>query len=222
MYRKHHTRGIVVSGKIEGDSNKRINIFTENFGLINARVQGSRNIHSKLRGGSQDFSFGEFSLVHGKSGWRVVSARADKNLFEAFRNSPAKLKIVSNILNLIKKLVSEEAHISLATAKLSAKSGVFNIVYNFFTFLEKVSHFASSSAKATLDKEASRGEERNEIILAECLTLIRILHILGYMRHDPELSILISSYEINIDDLETIAPRRSKMVALINESLKAV
>jgi hypothetical protein len=41
------------------------------------------------------------------------------------------------------------------------------------------------------------------------------------MRYDPELAIPISSSEIQIKDLETIAPRRLKMVALINESLKA-
>lgn len=191
MFIKHHTKGIVVSSKIEGDSNKRVNLFTENFGLISARVQGARNIHSKLRSGSQDFSLSEFSLVHGKSGWKVVSVRADKNLFEIFRNFPSKLKIVGNILNLVKKLVSEE----------EAHTPVFNIIYNFFIFLEMA--------------------QEQDIALAECLTLMRILHALGYMRHDPELSIPITSSEINIGDLETIAPRRFQMISLINESLKA-
>jgi DNA repair protein RecO (recombination protein O) len=191
MYQKHHTRGIVIGGQIEGDSNRRVSIFTEDFGLVSARVQGARNIGSKLRGGSQDFSFGEFSLVHGKSGWRVVSVRAEQNFYESFRNSPAKLKIAGNIFNLIKKLVSEEeAHTSL-----------FNIVSNFLNFL-------------VMAKES-------DIALAECLTLIRILHTLGYMRHDPEFLIPMSSAEINIKDLEKIAPRRWKMVELINESLKA-
>lgn len=190
MFIKHHTKGIIVSSKIEGDSNKRVNIFTERFGLINAKVQGARNVHSKLRSGSQDFCLGEFSLVAGKTGWRVVSVRADKNLFEIFRNSPNKLKIVCNVLNLVKKLISEEAH-----------TPVFNIIYNFFIFLGTA--------------------QEQDIALAECLTLVRILHALGYMRHDPELSIPITSSEINVGDLETIAPRRYQMISLINESLKA-
>ena len=201
MYCKHHTKGIVISSRIEGDSNKLVNIFTENFGLINAKVQGARNLQSKLRGGSQDFSFSEFSLVHGKAGWKVVSSRAEQNFYEAFKNSSAKLKIVGNIFNLIKKLISEEAHISLATTKLGSNSGVFNIVLNFFNFLIKA--------------------REGDIALAECLTLTRILHALGFMRHDPELSIPISSSEIGIKDLEIIAPRRLKMITLINESLKA-
>jgi DNA repair protein RecO len=191
MYCKHHTKGIVVSGKGEGSDSRRINIFTENFGLISAKVQGGRNLRSKLRGGSQDFSIGEFSLIRGKTGWRVVSVRPTKNLFEVFRNFPDKLKISGNILNLVRKLVAEEeAHTSL-----------FGIVRNFFSFLEKA--------------------KEGDIALAECLTLLRILHSLGYVRHDPELSVPISSSEITIESLEDIAPRRSKMVQLINESLKA-
>jgi recombinational DNA repair protein (RecF pathway) len=204
MYCKHHTKGVVVSSRIEGDSNKLINIFTENFGLINAKVQGARNLQSKLRSGSQDFSLGEFSLVRGKTGWRVVSSRADKNLFEEFKDSPEKLKMVGNILNLIKKLVAEEeAHHSY--------NSVFNIVSNFFKFLEK----------ATNSAEASSGKQEKDIALAECLTLVRILHALGYMRNDPELAIPISHNEIQTKDLELIAPKRSQMISLINESLKA-
>jgi DNA repair protein RecO len=191
VYRKHHTKGIIVGSCIEGDSNRRINIFTEKFGLVSARVQGARNIHSKLRGGCQDFSFGEFSLVHGKAGWKVVSACSHRNFFELLRNSPAKLKIAGNILNLIKKLVSEE----------EAHTPLFSVVSNFLTFLATA--------------------EEKDIALSECLTLLRVLHILGFMGHDPELSIPISSTEITIEALEIIAPRRSKMISLINESLKA-
>ena len=194
MYCKHHTKGIIVSSKIEGNDSKRVNIFTENFGLVSARVQGARNIHSKLRNGSQDFSLGEFSLIHGKTGWRMVSTRTEKNLFEEFRSSPNKLKIVGNILNLIKKLISEEE-------TKNSYNSIFNIISNFFIFLIKA-------------------KEKN-IALAECLTLVRILHSLGYMRHDPELSIPISSSEITIENLEIISLRRSQMIQLINESLKA-
>ena len=108
-----------------------------------------------------------------------------------FRNSPDKINIVSNVLNLIKKLVAEE----------EAHSKLFIIVSNFLIFL------------ITAKEE--------EVALTECLTLIRILHSLGYMRHDPEFMIPMTSTEIEIKDLEMIAPRRSKMVQLINESLKA-
>ena len=128
--------------------------------------------------------------MHGNTGWKVVSFRAEKNLFETFRTNPSKLKIVGNVLGLIKKLVSEE----------EAHSSLFSIVLNFFNFL--------ITAK------------EHDIALAECLTLLRILHSLGFMRHDPEFMIPMSSTEIATTDLEIIAPRRLKIIELINESLK--
>lgn len=191
MYHKHHTRGIVVSGRSVSDSDKQINIFTESFGMISARVRGARVVRSKLRSGSQDFSSGEFSLVHGKSGWKVVSVRADQNFFEIFRQNPLKLKIVGNFFNLIKKLASEE----------EANPTLFEIISNFLKFLTTAAE--------------------KDVALAECLTLMRVLRSLGYVRHDPELVIPMSSSEIRIKDLETIAPHRIKIIELINESLKA-
>jgi DNA repair protein RecO len=194
MYKKHHTKGIIISGKAESKDSRRVDIFTEEFGLLSVRVQGARNIHSKLRFGVQNFSFGEYSMVHGRTGWRLVSARPEKNFFEIFRSSSDKIKIAGNILNLIKKLTSENS-------EAGSETSLFKVVSNFFDFLEK--------------------SEDKDIDLAECLTLMRILHSLGYMRHDPELMIPLSSSEILSEHLDTIAPRRSKIVSLINESLKA-
>ena len=206
MYRKHHTKGIVISSKVEGDSNKRVNLFTESFGLLNAKVQGGRNMHSKFRSGSQDFSYGDFSLIHGKTGWRVVGVSSEQNFYESFRNSPDKMRIVSNVLNLIKKLTDEE----------KINSQLFTIVSNFLNFL-----LADELSRDTFKLPRSQKAPFDSIALTECLTLIRILHSLGYMRHDPEFMIPMTSSEIEIKDLEAIAPRRAKMVALINESLKA-
>lgn len=193
MYHKHHTRGIVISGQNQSD-NRLVNIFTENFGLIFAKVQGASSTHSKLRAGVQDFSFGEFSLISGKTGWKVVSAIPQKNLFETFRSDKNKLKIVCNILHLIKKLISEEVR--------NTNHSVFAIISSFFVFLEKA--------------------DKNEIALAECLVLLRILHALGFLRHDPELSVPIASIEIDAKNLTQIAPRRSQIISLINESLKSI
>src|SRR3989344_5788358 len=190
MYHKHHTKGIVIGSNVEGDDSRRVCIFTENFGLINARVQGARNVHSKLRTGSQDFCLGEFSLVHGRAGWKVVSTKSEINIFENLRYSPEKLKIAVNVLNLIKKLVEEE----------EVHTPIFFIISNFLNFLREA-------------KEES-------VSLSECLVLLRILHSLGYMREDPDFAIPILSAEMQATDLELLAPRRLKMIELINESLK--
>lgn len=191
MYCKHHTKGVVLSGKNEENDSRRVCLFTEQFGVISAKVQGARNVKSRLRGGVQDFSLGEFSLIRGRSGWKVVSMRAESNLFEIFKNDAEKLKITGNIFGLLKKLVSEEI----------PSTPLFSVVSNFLDFI--------------------KGAKKGEVILAECLTLMRILYILGYMKYDPELTIPISSSEIGTEHLNLVAPRRSRIVSLINESLRS-
>lgn len=190
MYHKYHTRGVIIGGKADGDDSKRVSVFTEDFGFINAKIQGARHTRSKLRSCSQELSIGEFSLVHGKSGWKMVSAKSEKNIFELLRSSPLKLKVAVSVLSLTRKLSGEEDHFVL-----------FKIILNFLNFITKA--------------------EEKDVPLAECLVLLRVLHSLGYMRYDPDFSVPISSSEIEIKDLEIIAPKRQKMVELINESLKA-
>lgn len=192
MYYKHHTKAIVLNTNLEGDSSKFLRIFTEDLGLVFAKVQGARNIHSKLRSGVQDFSFGEFSLVSGKLGWKVVSVRPEKNYFEILKNEKQKVKVVGNVFNLIKRLVETD----------SIQKELFKVVLNFLDFI-------------VLAKD-------DEVSLIECLTLMRILHILGFMRHDPDFVFLTSSSNIDISHLKQIAPKRSKLIELINESLKVV
>lgn len=189
MYHKHHTRGIVISNNIEGVDSKRLLLFTEKFGLINARAQGVRNLKSKLRSGTQTLSFGEFSLVHGKIGWKLVSVRPERNFFEDSKDDLDRLNIINNVLKLIKKLIDEQSLPNL-----------FKITINFFVYLDNA--------------------PREKYALAECLTLMRILHELGLMRHDPEFTIPLVSSEINTRDLENLAPKRCKIISLINESLK--
>jgi recombinational DNA repair protein (RecF pathway) len=204
MFTKYHTKGLVIAGQIEDHDSRRITIFTEDLGLVRSKVQGGRSLASKLRVGAQDFSFGEFSLICGKGGWKIVSIRPEKNFFEILKGRPGRLKMMANVLNLIKKIMAEE----------KSEPEIFKIILNFLNFL-------TSDVSAGNLGQTTQNLNEDQLAVAECLTLTRILHCLGFMRHDPELLIPISSVEIEIKDLEKIAPRRSKMIALINESLKA-
>lgn len=191
MYRKQHTKGLVLGSLATGESSSLVSLFTKEMGLINARVQGSRKLASRLRSHHQKFSYGDFSLVHGKAGWKLVGAKAEENFFESFVGEKKKVVIAQSVFNLIKKLVDAET-----------ESALFDIVINFLNFLKTA--------------------EREELALAECLVILRILHNLGYMHHDPELAIPISSTEVTRSDLDLIAPRRTRIISLINESLKMI
>lgn len=190
MYHKHHTKGIVLKNFEVGDSSKKIQIFTDEFGLITAKVQNARSVNSKMRFGIQEYSFGNFSIVKGKNEWKLVSASSNQNLFEDFKNEKEKLLILLNVLNLIKKLSGEEEQ----------NKKIFYVVENFIKFIKSA--------------------ESGKLPLVECLVLLKILNIFGYMRNDPDFSIPMSASEINEKDLNIIAPKRAKVVELINESLK--
>ncbi|HEY4480288.1 MAG TPA: DNA repair protein RecO [Candidatus Paceibacterota bacterium] len=191
MYHKHHTKGLILESRGEGDQSIRAKVLTENFGLLSVKVQGARFLSSKLKSGCQEFSLSSFSFVKGKTGWKMVSAEAEKNYFEILKNSPEKLIVMGNVLNLSKKLLSGE----------EKDEKVFSAIVNFLSLLEKTPGAM--------------------VPILEGISLMRILHILGYMKADPDLLAPVSASEIVMSDLETIAPRRARIVSLINESLKA-
>lgn len=178
-------------GRDDGPDSRRISIFTESFGLVSGKVQGARNLNSKLRSASQDFTLGEFSLVKGKNGWKVVSVRGDSNIFEDLRGSKGKLRAGVNVLNLLKKLAPEE----------EASPIIFPVVLNFLEFIVEA--------------------DDDLVIIAECLVLLRVLHNLGYLREDPDFKDHLRVGVIDQTVLEALAIKKQKMIDLINESLKA-
>jgi len=100
------TKGFIISSENRSEADKTFFIFTEDFGFVRASASGVRKIESKLRYSLQDFSFSQFSLVIGKTGWRIVNAESIDSFNNVSRN-----KIKVSALRLLKKLCGEdEAH----------------------------------------------------------------------------------------------------------------
>lgn len=191
MHHKYQTEGLVISGVGSGERSRKIWLFGREVGLVVGKVQAGRALQSKLRGAVQDFTMGTFSLVRGKSEWKVVGARASGNIFESVRSEPEKIKVAASILNLIKKLVEEgrETH------------ELFDAVKDFITHLPDI--------------------PLQELKSAECLILLRILHKLGFLRADPDLVICLEEKGITQTALTTVQTHKQKTIQLINESLHA-
>ncbi len=166
-------------------------MFGREVGLVAGKVQGGRTLASKLRGGVQDFTIGNFSLIKGKNEWKVVGARADGSIFESVQHNEEKVQIMGHVLNLIKKLVEE----GIGSHEL------YDRVKEFMLYLPRLAS--------------------NELKSAECLILLRILHKLGFLRADPDLVICLEEQGITDKALTTIQTHRHKTVSLINESLEA-
>ncbi len=191
MYAKHHTRGIILSSKADGDYDRVAYIFTQDFGLLRAKAQGVRRLGSKIASGVQDFSHGEYSLVHGKSGWRLVSARAEGNIFEDLRGEKAKLEVVAKLFLLIKKMMGEE----------EPNNELFLVVINFIGMVRSVDLYTLPGL--------------------ECLVILKVLYHLGYMNNDPEFSLPLASVVISEEEVKRVLPKRSFLISVINDALRA-
>lgn len=74
MHVIHHTEAIVLKSTTHGEANKRVWLFTREFGLVVATVQGVRKPGAKLMGHSADYSLLRVDLVKGREVWRLISA----------------------------------------------------------------------------------------------------------------------------------------------------
>jgi len=107
-YHIYQTPGLILSGHGVGETNKTFRIFTKDLGVIDASAQAVREVKSKLRMHLRDFSLTSLSLVHGKGGWKLTSAREEKNFYSLFEDHPGKLAAAAHIFNLLRRLLSGE------------------------------------------------------------------------------------------------------------------
>ncbi len=159
MYHKYHVKGLILSSLEEGQDNKRVWMLTDHLGLISAKSVSGRSLSSKMRLAIQEYTLGNFSLVYGKGGWRLVGASSDKNYFELMRGYSLKLKAFLNVSNLLKRLVMEQ----------EMGRELFDVVVSFLDFIYS--------------------SEEKHVFLAECITVLRVLYRLGFLDKDvsPDL-----------------------------------
>ncbi len=73
MHTIHHTHAFVLRQAESGEANRRVWLFTEEFGLVVAVVQGVRKVGAKLQMQLVDYAFVSVDLVRGRDVWRLVS-----------------------------------------------------------------------------------------------------------------------------------------------------
>ncbi len=74
MHQIHHTEAFVIKSISSGEASKRIWLFTRDFGLIMAVVQGVRKPSAKLQGHISDYAYIKADLVKGREVWRLIGA----------------------------------------------------------------------------------------------------------------------------------------------------
>jgi recombinational DNA repair protein (RecF pathway) len=110
MHAIHHTDAVILKSLSLGEANKRVWLFTEEFGLIVATVQGVRKGGAKLQGQISDYTFILADLIRGRDVWRLISARTiDQPLVGKLRN-PLARAYVRTLSLLIRFLIEEGGH----------------------------------------------------------------------------------------------------------------
>lgn len=77
---------IIIGTSPVGDYDKRIVLFTRELGKITAFVKGAKRQKSKFLSATEQFSFGEFSLVQGRDAYSIIDANI-KNYFIELRQN---------------------------------------------------------------------------------------------------------------------------------------
>lgn len=199
------TYGFIVGSKSYGDADRLLSIFTRDFGLIVASARGIRLEKSKLKGKTQDYSFGKYSLVKGRDFWRLTDAEEARREHVGdlrFCDSATELSVTSSrridialiarIASLLKRFMHGE----------SAHPELFDCVSACGTFLEE--NKIDDEISATL----------------ESLIIARIMHWLGYIGNDRELNGHLQSIVITMQLLESLADKRIIINRHINKALK--
>ena len=153
----YNTRGYVLASFPSGEYNKQLVLLTEQFGVIRVTAQAVRKIESKLRTSIQDYSYAEFFLVHGKSGWRLTNTTHIENIHSEIPDKD--FLMIARIFSLIMRLIPEEDN----------ASKVFSVIDEVIAFIKE----------NALD---AVGRENLEI-----LATTKILADLGYIEHHEEI-----------------------------------
>jgi DNA repair protein RecO len=151
----YHTEGIILGGSYSGEANKVVRVLTKELGLIVGVAQGARLIRSKLRYSLTDYTHGTFALVRGKNIWRVTNASGYNNLTKLFSGEREKFLMCARVLSLVDRLVQGE----------DKNQELYDIVALGIDFL----------SKSPL--------EIHDILNAERIMVLKVLHSLGYCKH---------------------------------------
>ena len=191
MYPIHTTPGFIIDSHPSGEAGKLLFIFTRDLGLILASAQGIRFEKSKLRYHTQNYSFGLFSFVRGKEIWRLTNGQENQEGILSLELSVKSQELLIRLAFLMKRLLhGEEAHPEL------------------FDHLSTVRRFLVTQLT----------EEQFKTL--ESLTVIRIMHALGYIGDDQTLKDCFTSTDVTIQLLDQLLEKRIIINQHINKALK--
>jgi recombinational DNA repair protein (RecF pathway) len=205
MYTKHHTRGIVLGKHDNGEADRTYALLTPDLGKVYAQAHGIRNGHGRNKGALQTLSIASVSLVRGKSGWKITNASSEHSFYTKLATEKAKLAVLVRVLKLVRRMLAGEG----------SAHGVFAAVESFADVL--CHGHAETSAKGGTSDLLFK-----DVRTLELLTVVRILHMLGYVKDDERLNEFFKdASDVSVDMRTAFAPHEHLALTVVNEALSA-
>lgn len=189
------TECIVLGGHDSGEANRYISLFTKEIGLVKAVARSVREEKSKLRYSLQNFSFTDATLVRGREVWRITGAQEIYSLHQELKYEEGKLFVVTQVLNLLQRLVHGEEKNE----------------YLFDTLRSGLEFVRSNN----MDDEMLKNFEH--------LMVLRILYSLGYIAKKDDkdnFANLLQSTKVDGELLIKTQSERKQVLFAINRALK--
>jgi len=189
----HHTSGIILHSFNIGESNKVIEVLTEKLGLIRANVRSVRSEKSKLRYSLENLSETTLSLVRGREVWRVTGALPSQNFYHSLKGDFEKLALLLRIITLVRRLVQGE----------EKNEYLYLVIKELCVALSDGEH------------------TEEELEGVECVAALRILHSLGYLKHEGVFGGFFDNAMFSREVAQDAYKKKKKAIIEINNSLAA-
>lgn len=195
MHHIYTSESIVLRRKPQ-DSSAYYYILTKDLGLIQARAQGVRSAHSRLKGALQEFSLSTIAYVHGKGGWKITTAIPDKNFYFVAEtiSDPLSFKRIQLVMSkisdcLIRMIPGEEKSTEIF---MVIKSG-FDALVSMYTSTQSI----------------------------ELIILIRVLFVLGLVVNDEITKPLLEGTDVFTEELYSyVETHKKSLISVVNNGFK--
>lgn len=187
------TDGFVIDSRSYGEADKVYFIFTREMGLIKAVAQGIRLEKSKLRYHVTENELATFSLVRGREVWRLTNAQESESQKKSTLRVAGYSELIARIALILRRVLHGE----------ESNPTLFEYIEECLVFLQQ---------NHTLTAE--------HLLTLESLTVLRILHVLGYVGDDADLKECLNSSAVTLELLDLLKLKRPILNKHINRAIK--
>ncbi len=184
------TRALVLRAHPLRESDRLVELFTRECGLLRAVGASVREARSKLRFALEPFSLIDVTLVRGRGVWRVRGASAELSLYRSLKDFPDKMRLVASVMRLLGRLVAGEEQ----------NTPLFDTIVDAFTLLPDLPL------------------ELEELKAFESILVLRVFSELGYRLPKPQWQRYLTGV-LERGLCREFIPDRPAAVKLVNEVL---